>query len=109
MSRWYSASAMPTSADPEPSAASTGPHHSAGSRNPSVRRRPYSPSLINTPDMSAEMCDGAAAWASGNQTWSGTIPALTPKPSSASTAATAAAPPPSGRAASSANPKLPRR
>jgi hypothetical protein len=35
---------------------------------------------MRTPDINAEMLVGAAGWASGNQTWSGTIPALIPNP-----------------------------
>ena len=38
------------------------------------------PVLMRTPDISAEILVGAAGCASGNQTWSGTIPALTPNP-----------------------------
>jgi hypothetical protein len=35
---------------------------------------------MSTPDINAEMLVGAAGWASGSQTWSGTIPAFTPEP-----------------------------
>ena len=38
------------------------------------------PVLISTPDISAETLLGATGCASGSQTWSGTMPALTPKP-----------------------------
>ena len=38
------------------------------------------PVLMSTPDINAEMLVGAAGWASGSQTWSGTIPAFTPNP-----------------------------
>ena len=41
------------------------------------------PVLSRTPDMSAETWLGAAAWAPGSQKWSGTSPALSPKPSRA--------------------------
>jgi hypothetical protein len=37
-----------------------------------------------TPDISAETWLGAAGWARGSHTWSGMIPALEPKPRSAS-------------------------
>ncbi len=43
-----------------------------------------------TPLISAETGDGAAGCASGSQTCSGTIPALAPKPNSASRKATEA-------------------
>ena len=43
------------------------------------------PVLMSTPDMSAEMLLGAAGCASGSQTWSGMMPALTPKPTKKST------------------------
>ena len=43
-----------------------------------------------TPLMSAETWLGAAGWASGSQTCSGTRPALEPAPISASTRTTAA-------------------
>ena len=38
------------------------------------------PILIMTPDMSAEILDGAAGCASGSQIWNGMMPALTPNP-----------------------------
>src|SRR5216683_2954319 len=41
------------------------------------------PILITTPDMSAETCVGALAWAGGSQTWSGMTPAFVPNPSTA--------------------------
>ena len=37
-----------------------------------------------TPDMTAEMCEGAAGWAWGSQTWKGNTPAFEPKPINAS-------------------------
>ena len=52
-----------------------------------VRKMPYAPALMITPDSSALAGDGAAGWAFGSQVWTGNMPALTPKPSTSSTAA----------------------
>ena len=49
-----------------------------------MRTKPYTATLVMTPLMSADTWLGAAGCASGNQTWSGTRPALEPAPSSAS-------------------------
>ena len=67
------------------------------------------PSLIITPDMSAETWLGAAGCASGSQTCSGTPPAFAPKPSASSAHASERAPAPSAGAAAvqSANRALP--
>jgi hypothetical protein len=66
------------------------------------------PSLIITPDMSAETWLGAAGWASGSQTCSGITPALAPKPRARSPKARPAAPGVSGPAVDqSAKRKLP--
>ncbi len=42
------------------------------------------PSLTITPDISAEACEGAAGCARGSHEWMGIMPALAPKPKSAS-------------------------
>ena len=55
-----------------------------------MRTKPYTATLVITPLMSADTWLGAAGCASGNQTCSGTSPALEPAPSRAS-ARTAAA------------------
>src|SRR4051794_33514170 len=44
------------------------------------RTMPKIPALIMTPDMTAETGEGATGWARGSHTWSGTIPAFVPKP-----------------------------
>ncbi|MNY33926.1 hypothetical protein D3C86_1682270 [compost metagenome] len=45
-----------------------------------TRRMPNSPSLTMTPDISAEIWEGATGSATGNQPCSGTKPARRPKP-----------------------------
>ncbi len=45
---------------------------------------PYTPILTATADMMAETWLGAPAWAEGSQMCRGNMPALTPKPRSAS-------------------------
>src|ERR1035437_4461481 len=39
---------------------------------------------MTMPDITAETCDGAAAWAGGSQKWNGTARALSPNPNVAS-------------------------
>ena len=46
-----------------------------------MRIRPYTATLVITPLISAETWLGAAGWASGSQTCSGTMPAFDPAPS----------------------------
>src|SRR5512133_876844 len=56
------------------------PIHGSGAPMSSVtRRRPKSPALWITPDMSAETWAGAAAWARGSQVWNGKKADLSPK------------------------------
>ena len=49
-----------------------------------MRTKPYTATLVMTPLISAETWLGAAGWASGSQTCSGTSPAFDPAPSSTS-------------------------
>ena len=49
-----------------------------------TRRSPYTPILITTPDIRAETWLGATGCAMGSHTCSGAMPALVPKPRSAS-------------------------
>ena len=51
------------------------------------------PTLSITPESTADTCEGAAACAPGSQKWSGTAPALSPKPTSARPSATVRAAP----------------
>ena len=51
-----------------------------GSNSMPSRTIPYAPSFIRTPACSIETAVGAEAWPSGDQVWSGQIPARMPKP-----------------------------
>ena len=55
-----------------------------------MRTNPYTATLVITPLIRAETWLGAAGWASGSQTCSGTRPAFEPAPTSASASTTAA-------------------
>ncbi len=92
MSVCTAAKIAPYSAVPSPSPSVSKPHHHGPTRNRSrlTRSSPYTPTLSIRPLIIAETGEGAAGWASGSQTCSGTRPALAPNPNKASTKATLA-------------------
>jgi hypothetical protein len=110
-SRSTTAYSTPPTAEAVPASMSATPHHGGPTPSQSVpaRSRPITPSLIITPDMSAETWLGAAGCATGSQTCSGMMPALLANPSArrTKTAFRAGAPSPAAAADQSAKRRLP--
>ena len=52
----------------------------SGRRSMPTRTRPYAPSFMSTPACSIDTAVGAEAWPSGDQVWSGQMPARMPNP-----------------------------
>ena len=96
-----SAHSTPPSADSSPSASSVIPSQRgvAPSHSNSTRIRPYSATLIITPDIRADRCAGATGCARGSHECSGTSPALVPKPTRAATATSVCVPVPAAASA----------
>ena len=92
MSVWTAAKTTPNSALNRPIPSTSAPHHHSPvwSRSKVTRSTPYTAVFSISPLIIAETGEGAAGCASGSQTWSGTSPALAPKPSRARRKATVA-------------------
>ncbi len=70
----------PISAEQTENASRNQPIHSSGLPISQIKRTSaYRPALWMTPDISADTCAGAAAWARGSQEWNGKNADFSPK------------------------------
>src|SRR5688500_625083 len=69
-------------ADTVPTAINARPQLTSGDPRPNAQilKRPYTPAVMSTADIKAEMLLGAAGCASGSQMCNGMAPAFTPNP-----------------------------